>query len=111
MSMNDEKTTLLFFHIEDCHWCEWVREAVIYWMKSDRKSYGHVDFFDIDGYNFFDIIGLDFFGATGDELADELDVVLFPTIIVLRGDVEVGRVVGVALKEEYWHSIDLLLDQ
>jgi thiol-disulfide isomerase/thioredoxin len=108
--MGMQRTTLLFFHIEGCHWCKWVKENVIYWMEKDVKTYGSVDFYKVNAYNFYDVVDYSEFGATGDELAEELDVFLFPTIIIMSGDVEVGRIVGVALEDEYWHSVDKLLD-
>lgn len=102
------QTNLLFFHIEDCHWCAWAKENVLNWMATDTDSYGAVNIIKVDAYNFYDIIDYEL-GMTGDELADELNVHLFPTIVITKGNDEIGRIVGVALKDEYWHSIDQLL--
>lgn len=77
-------------------------------MMNDEDAYGSISIIMVDAYNFYDIIDYGF-GVTGDELAEELGANLFPTVVVMSGEDEVGRIVGVALKDEYWHSIDQLL--
>ena len=101
-----ETLRVLFFHMESCPWCLWLEDEVIGWMRGD-DLYSHVEFIKINGKNMDDDV-LDF-NLTGFDIAQQLDVYLFPTLVLFQGNSLIKKIIGVASKDEYWHELDQYL--
>ena len=90
--INKKHKKIIFFHIEHCEWCHWLRDEVWVWLKNDI---GHASWEFVEEDDDSDMYS---------EAED--GVFFYPTVVLVVGDEIVDTVVGVVSKDEYAYLLE-----